>query len=132
MPTRTRRRPAFPALIRSILEESRSLGIRAGPDHRFTSIWFVVVDNRLFIRPWNDKPGGWHRALLRDGRGTMTLAGREIPVRARQSRGKGIFDAVDDAYAERYPTKGSQKWVRGFATARRRATTTELLPARAS
>ena len=129
---RRRRRPAFPAGIRTLLEESRTLGIRAGSDHRFTSIWFVVVDNRLFIRPWNDKPTGWRRALLRDGRGTMTLGGREFPVRARQSRGKGIFDAVDAAYARGYPTKGAQKWVRGFATARRRATTMELLPARAT
>ena len=131
MPARTRRQPAFPAGIRDLLEESRSLGIRAGADHRFTAIWFVLVGGRLFIRPWNDQPAGWHRALLRDGGGTMTVNGREIRVRARQSRGEGIFDAVDAAYADRYPTKGSQKWVRGFATAKRRATTTELLPARA-
>jgi hypothetical protein len=35
---------------------------------------------------------------------------------------------VDRAYAEKYDTKASLKYVRGFARARRRATTTELVP----
>ena len=106
------------------------LGIRAGNDHRFTGIWFVLVNGRLFVRPWYDKPTGWRSALLEEGRGAMTVSKREIPIRARPSKGERLFDAVDAAYAAKYDTKASQKWVRGFATARRRATTTELLPAR--
>ena len=35
---------------------------------------------------------------------------------------------IDAAYAEKYPTPGSRKWVRGFRTPRRRATTLELVP----
>lgn len=105
------------------------LGIRAGADpHRFTGIWFVVVAGRLFVRPWNDKPGGWHQAFLRDPRGTISVSGREIPVRARKARGERLFDAVDAAYAQKYDTKASQKWVQGFALPHRRKTTTELLP----
>jgi hypothetical protein len=105
------------------------LGIRAGTGlHRFTGIWFVVVDERVFVRPWNDKPSGWRRAFLRQARGAITVSEREIAVRVRQVRGDRLLDAIDSAYAEKYDTKASQKWVRGFATPRRRQTTTELLP----
>ncbi len=108
------------------------LGIRAGTEpHRFTFIWFVVVGGRVFVRPWNDKNKGWYRALLREPRGALLAHGREIAVLARKARGERLFDAVDAAYAEKYDSKASLKWVRGFALARRRKTTTELLPARA-
>jgi hypothetical protein len=105
------------------------LAVRAGSeDRRFTGIWFVVVGERLFVRPWNDKPGGWHETFLRDPRGAIAIGSREVKVRARPARGERLFDAVDAAYAEKYDTKASLKWVRGFALARRRKTTTELLP----
>jgi hypothetical protein len=119
----------FPRRVLSLLRDSRMLGIRAGTEsHRFTGIWFVVVRERVFVRPWNDKPGGWRRAFLDEPRGAIQLAVREIPVRARQARGERLFDAIDAAYAEKYDTKASLKWVRGFATPGRRKTTLELLP----
>lgn len=104
------------------------LGVRAGEDHRFTGVWFVLLGGRVFVRPWNDKAGGWHRAFLARPRGEILIFGREIPVRARAARGERLFDAVDAAYSRKYNTKASQKWVRGFSLARRRRTTTELLP----
>jgi len=80
------------------------------------------------VRPWYDKASGWYRASLRDPRGAIEVSGWEIAVRTRRARGKRLWDAVDLAYAEKYTTAASRKWVRGFATARRRKTTTELLP----
>ena len=104
------------------------LGIRAGTGpHRFTGIWFVMVGDRVFVRPWNDKAGGWYRVFSSEPRGAILISGREISVRARQARGERLFDAVDAAYAEKYNTKASRKWVRGFSLPRRRKTTTELL-----
>ncbi len=105
------------------------LRVRAGTDaHRFTGIWHVVVRGRVFVRPWFDKPSGWHRVFLREPRGVIDVSGREIAVRARNARGERLWDAVDLAYAEKYATASSRKYVRGFSTARRRTTTTELLP----
>ena len=40
----------------------------------------------------------------------------------------GKREAVEGAYAEKYPTPGSAKYVRGFRAKRRRETTIELLP----
>ena len=122
----------FPLRVLLLLGECRMIGIRAGKEpHRFTGIWSVLVDGRLFVRPWNDEPDGWYRAFLREPRGAILVSGREIPVRARKARGERLFDTVDLAYAEKYNTKASLKWVRGFKLPRRRKTTTELLPRQA-
>jgi hypothetical protein len=119
----------FSKAVLSDIHQSRMFGIRAGAEpHRFIGIWVVVVDGRVFVRPWNDKAGGWHRKFLEEPRGAIQIAGREIRVRARNSRGERLRDAVDLAYAEKYRTPASRKYVRGFATKRRRSTTMELIP----
>ncbi len=127
---RPSRRRGFPVRLLADLRDAPMLGIRAGTGaHKFTGIWVVVIGKRVFVRPWNDKPGGWYEAISSDPRGAIGLAGREIPVRARATRSERLFDVVDRAYAEKYDSKADLKWVRGFKTARRRKTTTELLPA---
>ena len=68
--------------------------------------------------------------LLRDAGGTpLRMGNREVRVRARRARGERLRDAVDRAYAEKYPTRGSLKYVRGLRTPRRRETTTEFVRA---
>ena len=124
----------FPRRLVSRLDESGILRIRAGDEaaHRFLGIWVVVVNGRVFVRPWNDEQTGWRQAFLADPghRGAIRLEkdGPDIPVRARPARGERLYDAVDAAYAAKYVTNASQKWVRGFRTPQRRKTTTELLP----
>jgi hypothetical protein len=119
----------FSRSVVAAIDASKILGLRAGvAPHRFTGVWVVVVNGRVFVRPWNDKAQGWYRAFLEEGRGVMQVGDREVRVRARKSRGERLMDAIDLAYKEKYPTPASRKWVRGFATPRRRATTLELLP----
>jgi hypothetical protein len=105
------------------------VGVRSGTTHRFTGVWVVVVERRIFVRSWNDKPTGWYRAFLREPRGAMTVDRKELAVRGRQLRSERLRHAVSAAYAKKYPTKGSAQWVRGFAEAHREATTLELIPA---
>jgi hypothetical protein len=119
----------FSRSVVDAIDASKILGLRAGTQpHRFTGVWVVVVDGRVFVRPWNDKAQGWYRTFLEEERGVMQVGDREVRVRARKSRGERLMDAIDLAYKEKYPTPASRKWVRGFATPRRRATTLELLP----
>jgi hypothetical protein len=110
------------------LAGAKILGVRAGAEHRYTGVWVVVVEGRVFVRSWNDKPTGWYRAFRAQPLGSIRLAGREIAVRARPLRGERLRDAVTRAYGGKYPTKASEKWVRGFAEPGRAATTLELLP----
>ena len=110
------------------LRDAKIIGVRAGDEHRYTGVWVVVVGGRVFVRSWNDKPTGWFRAFRRQPTGTLQVGALEIPVRARPVRGARVRDAVTAAYGEKYHTKGSRKWVEGFAEPARALTTLEFVP----
>jgi hypothetical protein len=116
-----------PAL--ALLDAAKILGVRAGSQpHRFIAVWVVVLNGRVFVRTWNDKPGGWYRAFLGDPVGAVQAGERVLRVRARKTRGDRLLAAIDDAYAAKYTTPGARKYVRGFRTPTRRVRTLELLP----
>ena len=105
------------------------MGIRSGTrtDHRFTGVWPVVVDGRVFARSWTLKPGGWYRTLLEDPAVTIQIGERQIKVRALRIRSERLRDAVEEAYAKKYATPGARKYVKGFRTKRRREATIEFV-----
>jgi hypothetical protein len=123
-------RRRFSRTLLAAIDESKILGIRAGErsGHRFIGIWAVVVTGRVFARSWTQKPGGWYRTLLDDPVAAIQVGKRQINIRGVRSRSERIRDAVERAYAEKYSTPGSRKFVRGFRTRRRRDTTMEFLP----
>ena len=109
--------------------KSLVLGIRAGTrPHRIIGIWAVVVARRVFIRSWGVEPNGWYRTFVEEPRGVMRIGKRKIPVRAIRTRSERLKAAVDAAYAAKYKTPASQKWVRGFRVPERRDATIELVP----
>ena len=115
----------------AIVEAARNakiLGVRSGTEHRYTGVWLVVVDDRIFARSWSDKPTGWFRAFKKEPSGTIQIGKLEIPVRGKPVRSARIRDAVTAALAEKYNTKGSQKWVEGFKEPERVLTTLEFVP----
>jgi hypothetical protein len=120
----------FSRPVVAVVDDSKILRIRAGArsDHRFIGIWAVVVDGRVFARSWQQKAGGWYRTFLDDPLGAIQIGDREIRVRAVPARGERLRDAIEAAYAEKYPTPGSRRYVRGFRTTRRRDTTLEFVP----
>lgn len=118
----------FSGPLLQALADARILGVRAGTEHRYTGVWVVVVEGRVFVRSWNDKPTGWYRAFRNEPHGSIQVGDREIPVRAKPTRSERLQEAVSRTYAEKYPTKGSQKWVTGFAEKQRTLTTLELVP----
>jgi hypothetical protein len=123
----TKDAPFVDAAVEAI-RNAKILGVRAGTEHRHTGVWVVVVDGRVFVRSWNDKPTGWFRAFRKQPSGTIQVGGLEIPVRAKLVRSARIRDAVTAALGEKYHTKASRKWVEGFAEPARALTTLELVP----
>lgn len=121
-------RKRFSADILTALGMAKILGVRAGDEHRYTGVWVVVIEGRVFVRSWNDKPTGWHQAFRKQPLGTIQLGGQEIAVRAVPTRSQRLRDAVTAAYAGKYNTKASQKWVTGFAEPARLLSTLELVP----
>jgi hypothetical protein len=110
-------------------DAAKIMGIRAGDkaDHRFTGVWPIVIDGRLFARSWTLTKGGWYRSFLDDPIGVIQVGDREVRIRARQVKSERLRDAVEVGYAEKYPTQASQKYVRGFRTPRRREATIEFV-----
>ena len=109
-------------------QNAKIMGVRSGTEHKFTGVWVVVVESRIFARSWSDKPTGWFRAFRKQPDGTIQIGDREIPVRGKPVRSARILDAVTAAFGEKYNTKASQKWVDGFAEPERLATTLEFIP----
>jgi hypothetical protein len=122
-------RRSFPDPVLATIRSKSSLKVRAGQgSHRFLGIWAVVVDDRVFVRSWNDKPSGWYRAWRDDPSGAILVGDRELPVRAVQVRGERLRDRVSAAYLEKYWRPGSATYARGMNTPERRTTTLELTP----
>ena len=120
----------LPAATVAAIDRALILGVRAGTgtDHRFVGIWAVVVAGRVFARSWTLEPDGWNRTLIAEPHGTIQVGDRRIRIRAVRVRSERLRDAIDRAYAEKYPTPASRTYVRGFRTARRRDSTVEFTP----
>jgi hypothetical protein len=129
-PMKATRPGRFSPPVIAALDASSIIGIRAGKrsDHRFIGVWPIVVNGRLFARSWTMKPDGWYHTFLDDPIGTLQIGERQIAIRAQRVRGSRLLAAIEQAYAVKYATPASKKYVRGFRTARRRATTTEFVP----
>jgi hypothetical protein len=85
----------------------------------------VVVDGRVFARSWMQRAGGWYRIFLNDPLGTIKVGDRLVQIRVVRVRGLRIRADVERAYANKYRTPSSLKFVRGFRTQRRRDATVE-------
>ena len=119
----------FPKAIVAAIRDGKILGIRAGTKpHRIIGIWAVVVEGRVFVRSWSLKTRSWYRTFLEEPRGVIEVNGRKIPVRPVFTRSERLKTAVDRAYREKYNTRGSLHFVKGFRQKKRRETTTELVP----
>ena len=118
----------FPRAVINELAESKIIRVRSGSEHRYTGIWMVVMERRVFARSWYDKQSGWFRAFLSQPVGSIQLSRREIAVRGRKVRSQRLIDAVTKAYAEKYTTKASLQYVRGFASPKRSVNTLEFIP----
>jgi hypothetical protein len=122
-------RKRYPEKVLASLRDGKILGIRAGTaPHRFIGIWVVVVEGRVFVRSWSLKPRSWYRTFLEEPRGTINVDGREIEVRAVQTRSERLKQLVDEAYLNKYNTKGSIKYAQDLGRKKSRDTTTELVP----
>ena len=120
----------FPPAFTKQVDAARSLGVRSGDSHKFTFVWVIVIDGRVLARSWNDKPSGWFRTFLKQPLGAIRLSSSKTatPARGVRVRNAKLINAMSAAYAEKYPHKGSQQYVTGFRTAKRKAATMEFVP----
>jgi hypothetical protein len=89
-----------------------------------TWIWSVVVDDALYVRPYNGKNSRWYQAALRQKAGRITAAGITKEVGFEPVNGP-VDDRIDDAYRAKY--KGSP-YLEPMIGARVRSTTVKIVP----
>lgn len=118
----------FSKPVVAAIDAAKIMGIKAGADHKFIGVWPVVVGGRVYARSWGLSKDGWYRTFLDDPNGAIQVGEREIRVRAVPAPSERVRDKVEEAYAAKYETRASQKWVRGFRTPRRREATIEFVP----
>ncbi len=119
----------FTQKVLAAIRDDKMLRIRAGTgDHKFIGIWAVVVEGRVFVRSWSLKPRSWYRTFLEEPQGAIIVGDREIAVRAVRTRSERLKDATDEAYLQKYNTRGSLKYAQDLGSAKSRGTTTELIP----
>ncbi len=121
----------FSKPILNTILKSQVIGIKAGKaPHRVIAVWAVAVKNRVFIRSWSHKERSWYHAFRKDRVGELHLGSRKIRIRPVFVRSEGLKDNVSNAYAEKYRTPGSVRFVRDMSGRKSRNTTTELVPLR--
>ena len=130
MPAKRAPKPdRFSAAIAAAADQAKIIGIKAGrAPHRTIGVWVVVVEGRIFIRSWSQKPRSWWRTFLEEPEGVLELAGRKLRVRAVQTRSERLKDAVSRAYMEKYGQGGSVRYARDLGRPKSRETTTKLRP----
>lgn len=89
-----------------------------------TWIWSVVVDDSLYVRPYNGKNSRWYQAAIRQKAGRITAAGMTREVDFESVDGP-INDRIDDAYRAKY--KGSP-YLRPMIGDRLRSFTVKITP----
>ncbi len=61
----------FSASRLAALAKARTLGVRSGREHRYTGVWVVIVEDRVFVRSWDNSPTGWYKALRTQPAGSI-------------------------------------------------------------
>jgi hypothetical protein len=99
-----------------------------GTLRRWTPIWVVCADDRVYVRTWYRRDTGWFGNALRSGRARIRVPGLEADVVVEDvgAGPSGLRGSIDDAYRGKYGDAGSTSMVGDQAA----ATTLRLDPDR--
>jgi len=89
-----------------------------------TWIWSVVVDDGLYVRPYNGKNSRWYRAAVRQKAGRITAAGMTKEVTFEPVEGE-VNDRIDDEYRAKYK---DSPYLSPMISARAGAATVKVAP----
>jgi hypothetical protein len=113
------------------ITETQITSVRAGKDReKFTGIWMVVVEDRIFGRSYSLSERSWYTVLSSGELGDIKCGNEIIPVKGVKPKDiKRITEAINKAYEKKYLVKAyNKKWVDGLAEPERVARTMEFIP----
>lgn len=96
------------------LRTTQEVRIVAGErQHRTAIIWVVVADDDVFIRSVRGPKGLWYRAAAADGRATLDIGDRSIPMRVTAATNSASIERASRAFLAKYsPSPYAQMIVR--------------------
>ena len=93
----------FPENFYNHLRNNTMVEIKAGLTRdKFTGIWMVNVNERVFARTWEKSDKGWFAGLLKDGVGTIKYGNNTLKVYAKKNKDPIVNKLVDKAYLDKY------------------------------
>ena len=98
----------------------RANGVTGTP----TWIWEVVVDGRLFVRPYNGKNSSWYQSAIAYKTGIIVAAGKTHNVDFAPATSSELNDKIDTAYHEKY---SSSPYLNHMISQKCRETTIEII-----
>src|SRR4030095_14020408 len=120
----------FPKSFLNCINETQITSVRAGKDReKFTGIWMVEVDGRIFARSYSLSDRSWYTALLNGDSGDLKCGKEIVPVKGVKPPDMYIITgAINKAYEKKYLVKGyNKKWVDGLCQPERVARTMEFI-----
>lgn len=77
------------------------------------TIWVVVADRDVFIRSFLGPKGRWYKAAVADGRATLKVGDRSIPVRVTAATDQASIEHASREFLAKYsPSPYAQRMVR--------------------
>ena len=113
------------------IRETEINSVCVGKDRtKFTGIWMVEVEGRIFARSYYGAERSWYTAFLDGNHGAIKCKEVIINVRgAKPADADIITEAINKAYEEKYAVKNhNKKWVNGLIESERVARTMEFIP----
>ena len=113
------------------INETQITSVRVGKGReKFTGIWMVEVDGRVFGRSYYGAGRSWYTILLNGDNGDIKCGNEIIPVKGlKLSDINTITKAINKAYEKKYLLKAyNKKWVDGLCEPERIARTMEFIP----
>jgi hypothetical protein len=112
------------------IRETQINSVRAGKDRtKFTVIWMVEVDERIFARSYNLSDRSWYTSFLKGDNGDIKCGKEIIPVKGvKPADVDTITEAINKAYEKKYLVKNyNKKWVDGLCEPERVERTMEFI-----
>ena len=113
------------------IRETEINSVCVGKDRtKFTGIWMVEVEGRIFARSYYGAERSWYTAFLDGNHGAIKCKEVIINVRGEKPIDADIItEAINKAYEEKYAVKNhNKKWVNGLIESERVARTMEFIP----
>ena len=122
----------FSKAFLTCIKETQITSVRAGEGRtKFTGIWMVEVDGRIFARSYNLSGRSWYTALLNGEKGDIKCGKEIVAVTGVRTADNDVITiAINKAYEKKYAVKEhNKKWVDGLIQPERVARTMEFVPA---